>query len=98
MQHSCPTWYSTSLMVRRPLKRPRPPPPLFPRKQRVIASLYDFPPTLAHADWGWADVGFHRQAGFNETVTPNMDALVSSGVLLNQYYVHKCASSTQRPP
>ena len=61
------------------------------------------PPTFIHPDWGWADVGFHREAGFNETVTPNMDALVKSGVLLNQYYVHKCKSGgsdaveTQRP-
>ena len=39
-------------------------------------------------DWGWADVGYHRP-GFNETVTPNIDALVASGVDLDQHYVHK---------
>ena len=46
-------------------------------------------------DFGWADVGYHRLASFKETVTPNMDALVASGVLLNQYYVHKYCSPTR---
>ena len=50
------------------------------------------PPTRS---WGWADVGFHRDPGFNETKTPNMDALVKSGVLLNQYYVHKYCSPSR---
>jgi arylsulfatase B len=38
-------------------------------------------------DFGWANVGWHRDAGFNETVTPNMDTLVAGGVELDQYYV-----------
>ena len=76
-------------------------------------------------DFGWANVGFHRPAGFNETVTPNsedsfsvratrarspppataavappsrraaVDALVASGVLLDQYYVHKYCSPSR---
>ena len=45
-------------------------------------------------DWGFADVGFHRP-GFNETITPNIDALVAEGVLLNQAYVHKYCSPTR---
>ena len=45
-------------------------------------------------DWGHADVGYHRP-GFNETVTPNIDALVASGVELNQAYVHKYCSPTR---
>ena len=39
-------------------------------------------------DWGWADVGYHRP-GFNETITPNIDALVEAGVNLDQHYAHK---------
>ena len=46
-------------------------------------------------DWGWANVGFHRDAGFPETVTPNMDSLVQQGILLNQYYVHKYCSPSR---
>lgn len=46
-------------------------------------------------DFGWANVGWHRNAGFNETVTPNMDALVASGVELDQYYVHKYCSPSR---
>jgi arylsulfatase A-like enzyme len=45
-------------------------------------------------DWGHADVGYHRP-GFNETVTPNIDALVAAGVELNQAYVHKYCSPTR---
>lgn len=46
-------------------------------------------------DWGHADVGFHRQAGFNETVTPNLDGLATSGVILDQFYDHKYCSPTR---
>ena len=46
-------------------------------------------------DWGHADVGYHRNPGFNETVTPNIDALVASGVQLDQHYVHKYCSPTR---
>ena len=45
-------------------------------------------------DWGHADVGYHRP-GFNETITPNIDALVKVGVELNQGYVHKYCSPTR---
>jgi len=38
-------------------------------------------------DWGWADVGYHRDPSFKEIVTPNIDALVASGIELNNYYV-----------
>ena len=46
-------------------------------------------------DWGHADVGFHRQSGFNETVTPNIDGLATSGVILDQFYDHKYCSPTR---
>lgn len=44
---------------------------------------------------GWANVGYHRVAGWNETLTPNIDALVSSGINLNSYYVHKYCSPSR---
>jgi len=46
-------------------------------------------------DWGHSDVGFHREAGFNETVTPNIDGLATSGVILDQFYDHKYCSPTR---
>eukprot|EP00048_Salpingoeca_helianthica_P005368 m.87064 g.87064 ORF g.87064 m.87064 type:complete len:531 (-) comp13577_c0_seq2:23-1615(-) len=39
-------------------------------------------------DFGWGNVGFHRTDGSKEVQTPNMDALVKQGVLLNRHYVH----------
>ena len=56
-------------------------------------------PRLPHArpqDWGWANVGWHRVGeAENETVTPNLDALVKSGVELDQWYVHKYCSPSR---
>ena len=46
-------------------------------------------------DFGWANVGYHRPAGFNETQTPNMDSLVASGVLFDQYYAHQYCSPSR---
>ena len=40
-------------------------------------------------------MGFNRKPGFNETVTPNIDALVASGTALTQQYVHKYCSPTR---
>ena len=51
--------------------------------------------TPSQDDWGWANVGWHREAGFNETVTPNLDALVASGVQLTQQFTHKYCSPTR---
>ncbi len=42
-------------------------------------------------DWGWGNVGWHRP-GFNETVTPNLDSLVASGVQLTSQYVRARAA------
>ena len=54
------------------LDPPAPPLPLLPIHLQVD-------------DWGHANVGYHRQPGFNETVTPNIDALVAAGVQLDQH-------------
>lgn len=40
-------------------------------------------------------MGYHRPAGFNETQTPNMDSLVASGVLFDQYYTHQYCSPSR---
>ena len=47
-------------------------------------------------DWGWGNVGWHRP-GFNETITPNLDSLVASGVQLTSQYVHKYVSLMPAP-
>jgi arylsulfatase I/J len=39
-------------------------------------------------DFGWAEVGYHRETPTPEVVTPTIDALVKSGVELNRHYVH----------
>ena len=39
-------------------------------------------------DFGWADAGWHRAEPTPEVVTPNMDALVKSGIEFNRHYVH----------
>jgi len=39
-------------------------------------------------DWGWGDVGYHRQESNPEVLTPTIDNLVQEGVELNRHYVH----------
>ena len=46
-------------------------------------------------DWGWADVGYHRNDSSNEIVTPNIDNLVKEGLQLDQHYVYKVCSPTR---
>lgn len=46
-------------------------------------------------DFGWGDVGFHRETPTKEVVTPTMDALVKSGVELNRHYVHPECTPTR---
>ena len=43
-------------------------------------------------DWGWGNVGYHRDPPTNEVVTPNIDALVMDGLELDQHYVYKFCS------
>ena len=40
-------------------------------------------------------MGWHRTDVQNEVQTPNMDALVKSGIELDQYYVHKYCSPSR---
>ena len=63
-----------------------------PRKPHVLLFIAD--------DLGWADLGAHRTArnpaevqGKAETQTPNLDALIKDGVLLERHYT----SSTSAP-
>ena len=45
-------------------------------------------------DYGWANWGYHSP-GSPEVVTPNLDALAASGVVLERHYVHKFCSPTR---
>ena len=45
-------------------------------------------------DWGWANVGYHREVATPEVQTPNFDSLVKDGLELDQNYVfHFCSPS-----
>ena len=46
-------------------------------------------------DWGWANVGYHRNETDKEVVTPNIDDLVKNGLELNQHYVYKFCSPSR---
>ena len=46
-------------------------------------------------DWGWANVGYHRNPPTREVVTPNIDRLVKQGLELNQHYVYKFCSPSR---
>ena len=46
-------------------------------------------------DWGWANVGYHRNDNSKEIVTPNIDKLVKEGLQLDQHYVYKVCSPTR---
>lgn len=46
-------------------------------------------------DFGWADASWHREPGYSEVQSPNMHALLESGIELDRNYVHKFCSPTR---
>ena len=46
-------------------------------------------------DWGWANVGYHRNPPTREVVTPNIDDLVKEGLELDQHYAYKFCSPSR---
>ena len=46
-------------------------------------------------DWGWANVGYHRDPPTREVATPNIDELVKQGLELNQHYAYKFCSPSR---
>ena len=45
-------------------------------------------------DWGWTDVGYHRNTSKDDISTPYIDSLVKEGLQLDQHYVYNwCAPS-----
>ena len=46
-------------------------------------------------DWGWANVGYHRNPPTKEVVTPNFDSLVKSGLELDQHYAFRFCSPSR---
>ena len=55
--------------------------PLIATKPHLVFMLVD--------DWGWANVGYHRDPPTKEVVTPNIDSLVKEGLELDQHYAFK---------
>ena len=59
-----------------------------PRLPHIIHILAD--------DYGWADVGYHRDAAHASDVsTPNLDRLVGTGIELDRFYAHKICSPSR---
>ena len=50
-------------------------------KPHIVLMLVD--------DWGWDNVGYHRNQTTKEVVTPNIDNLVKEGLELDQHYAYK---------
>ena len=50
---------------------------------------------LLQDDWGWGNVGYHREVTTPEVETPNIDALALRGVRLEQHYVFHFCSPTR---
>ena len=46
-------------------------------------------------DWGWANVGYHRNPQTPEVVTPNIDSLVKDGLELDQHYAYQFCSPSR---
>ena len=46
-------------------------------------------------DWGWANVGYHRETPTREVDTPNFDSLRNQGLELDQHYVYQFCSPSR---
>ena len=46
-------------------------------------------------DWGWANVGYHRDTPTKDISTPNMDGLVNEGLQLDHHYVYNWCSPSR---
>jgi arylsulfatase I/J len=46
-------------------------------------------------DWGWADTGYHREAGYTEIKTPVIDKLVASGIELQNHRAFQFCSPSR---
>ena len=57
------------------------------QKPHIIFILVD--------DWGWANVGYHRDPSTPEVVTPHIDQLVQEGLELDQHYTYQICSPTR---
>ena len=57
------------------------------RKPHILHVIID--------DFGWANTNYHREVPSPEVVTPNMDALVDSGVMMMRHYVHPECTPTR---
>ena len=56
-------------------------------KPHIIFMLVD--------DWGWANVGYHRDPPTREVDTPNMDSLAKEGLELDQHYSFQFCSPSR---
>ena len=56
-------------------------------KPHIVMMLVD--------DWGWANVGYHRNPPTKEVVTPNIDSLVTNGLELDQHYAYRFCSPSR---
>lgn len=46
-------------------------------------------------DWGWANVGYHRNSGTPDVNTSNIDKLISQGLELDQHYAFSVCSPSR---
>ena len=46
-------------------------------------------------DWGWANVGYHRQSPNSEVITPNFDNLVKEGLEFDQHYAYRVCTPSR---
>ena len=62
-------------------------PPAAGTKPHIVMIMVD--------DWGWANVGYHRETPTKEVQTPNFDALCKQGIELDQHYAFRVCSPSR---